>query len=279
VRSAEGSGRTVEEAIRDALRVLGVRREDVDLMVLDEGSRGVLGLGSRVARVRLTLLADMEEEETAETPAPAGPATAAPTAVPSVPAPITEAEAEELTELATAITTSMLEVMGFQASVSCRVEAGQVHLAVTGPDLAPLIGRHGQTLDALDLIVNLVVAHRRGRRVPLIVDVERYRARRTETLHEMARRFAERVRRSGRSLSMKPMPAAERRIVHTALAGDASVTTHSEGEEPERRIVISPRGGGTGSSAPGRSYGRSGSRTGYTRSSSRNSSSRHPSRS
>lgn len=247
MRSAEGSGRTVEEAIRDALRVLGARREDVDLMVLDEGSRGVLGLGSRLARVRLTLLSEMDEEDAVSPPGP--PASALPDAV-----------AAEVVELAQSVASSLLDVMGFRATVSGREDAGQVHVSVSGPDLAPLIGRRGQTLEALDLLVNLIVAHREGRRIPVIVDVERYRERRVETLQDMARRFAERVRRSGRPLSLKPMSAAERRIIHTTLAADGSVTTHSEGEEPERRVVITPRGipssGGAGSS--GRSSGRYG---------------------
>ncbi len=251
MRSAEGSGRTVEEAIREALRILGARREDVDLMVLDEGSRGVLGLGSRVARVRLTLLSEMEEEEGTRAPSGAAPPASA----------LVGAEAE-LVELAQSVTSSLLDAMGFHATVTGREEASQVYVSVTGPELAPLIGRRGQTLDALDLLVNLIVAHRQGRRIPVIVDVERYRERRVETLRDMAGRFAERVRRTGRPLALKPMSAAERRIIHTTLAGDGSVATHSEGEEPDRRVVITPRGtpssGGSGPS--GRSQGRFGSR-------------------
>jgi spoIIIJ-associated protein len=250
VRSAEGSGRTVEEAIREALRILGARREDVDLMVLDEGSRGVLGLGSRVARVRLTLLSEMDEEEGA--PAPSGPAPAAALA----------GEEAELIALAESVTSSLLDAMGFPAAVTGREEASQVHVSVTGADLAPLIGRRGQTLDALDLLVNLIVAHRQGRRIPVVVDVERYRERRVQTLQEMARRFAERVRRTGRPLALKPMSAAERRIIHTTLAGDGSVATHSEGDEPDRRVLITPRGTPSpgGSGGFGRSQGRFGSR-------------------
>src|SRR5262249_11841547 len=143
VRSAEGSGRTVEEAIREALKVLGARREDVDLMVLDEGSRGVLGLGSRVARVRLTLLSEMDEEET-EAPA----ATA--------PSPLAGVDADEAVELAQSVTSSLVEAMGFQAQVAGRQEAAQIYVTVSGPSLAPLIGRRGQALEALDLLVNLI---------------------------------------------------------------------------------------------------------------------------
>jgi spoIIIJ-associated protein len=237
VRSAEGSGRTVEEAIREALKILGARREDVDLMVLDEGSRGVLGLGSRVARVRLTLLSEMEDEEAV---APAA----------GTPSPLAGVDAGEVVELAQSVTTSLVEAMGFQATVAGRQEAAQIYVSVTGPGLAPLIGRRGQALEALDLLVNLIVAHQQGRRIPVVVDIERYRERRVETLQDMARRFADRVRRTGHPLALKPMPAAERRIIHTTLAEDGSVATHSEGEDPERRVVITPRTQTSGGSGP-----------------------------
>ena len=251
MKSAEGSGRTVEEAIRDALRTLGARREDVDLIVLDEGSRGMLGLGSRSARVRLTLLSEMEEEGD--------------TAVAEPPAPVRMAteEAREFAELGQAITSELIEAMGFHATVAAREESGQIHVAVTGPDLALLIGRRGQALEALDLLVNLIAAHRQGRRVPVVVDVERYRERRVEVLQDVARRFADRARRTGRPVALKPMSAAERRIVHTTLAEDGSVSTHSEGEDPDRHVVITPRrassSGPVGSS--GRQQGRVGPHT------------------
>jgi len=176
---------------------------------------------------------------------------------------VSEAEAAELIQLAQSVVTSLIEATGFRATISAGEEAAQIHVSVTGPDLAPLIGRRGQTLDALDLLVNLIVAHRQGRRIPVIVDVERYRERRVETLRDLAQRFAERVRRSGRPLALKPMSAAERRIVHTTLAGDAGVTTHSEGEEPDRRVVIAPRGTSSFGVAntSGRAQGRFRSRT------------------
>ncbi len=232
MKSAEGSGRTVEEAIRDALKILGARREDVDLMVLDEGSRGVLGIGSRSARVRLTLLSALDDDVADITAPPPPPARES--------APETAgARAQE----AQRITSDIIGAMGFRATVIGREHDDLVQVSVGGPDLAPLIGRHGQTLEALDLLVNLIMAHDQGQRVPVAVDVERYRERRREALQDLARRFADRVRRAGRPITMKPMSAAERRIVHTTLADDAEVTTYSEGEEPDRRVVIAPRTG------------------------------------
>ncbi len=228
MKAAEGSGRTVEEAIREALRILGARREDVDLVVLDEGSRGVLGLGARPAQVRLTLLAEMEDEE--------------------ISAPhLAEVALEQVGEgtdpvsTARSVTSSLIGAMGFRAAVNTRMDAESVRVMVTGPQLAPLIGRRGQTLEALELLVSLIVARRVGRRVLVSVDVERYRERRREALLGLAQRTAARVRRTGEPVALEPMSASERRVIHTALAEDAVVATHSEGEGDDRHIVISPR--------------------------------------
>lgn len=225
MKAAEGSGRTVEEAIREALRILGARRDDVDLVVLDEGSRGVLGLGARPAQVRLTLLAEMEDEE------------------PSV-SQLAEAALERVGEgadpvsTARSVTSSIIGAMGFRAGVNAQMEADAVRVMVTGAELAPLIGRRGQTLEALGLLVSLIVARRVGRRVLVSVDVERYRERRRGALLALAQRTAARVRRTGKPVALEAMSASERRVIHTALAEDAVVATHSEGEGDDRHVVI-----------------------------------------
>jgi spoIIIJ-associated protein len=223
VNSAEGAGRTVEEAIRNALRTLGAKREDVDLMVLDEGSRGVLGLGSREARVRVTLLSAIEAGDAEE----------------AVVAPAETSDDPVL--VARGITAALVDAMGIGASVTARSQAGGVAVTVSGPQLAPLIGRHGQTLEALDLLVNLMTARRLGRRVEIEVDAERYRERRREVLTALTRRTVGRVRHSGRPAPLDPMSASERRFIHTMLAEDPDVTTYSEGEGVDRHIVIAPR--------------------------------------
>jgi spoIIIJ-associated protein len=225
VNSAEGAGRTVEEAIRNALRVLGAKREDVDLMVLDEGSRGVLGLGSREARVRLTLLSALEAGEAEETAAPVARADVG----------------DDPVAVARRVTASLVDAMGMGASVAAREEDGGVHVTVSGPQLAPLIGRHGQTLEALDLLVNLMTARQLGRRVPVAVDAERYRERRRDALEALTRRVSGRVRRSGRPAALDPMSASERRFVHTLFADDPQLTTYSEGDGIDRHIVIALR--------------------------------------
>ena len=230
MNSAEGAGRTVEEAIRNALRTLGAKRDDVDLMVLDEGSRGVLGLGSREARVRVTLLSAMEAGEAEETAAAPAPEAARPAA------------ADDPAGVARRVTASLVDAMGIGASVTAREDLDGVQVTVTGPQLASLIGRHGQTLEALDLLVNLMTTRQLGRRVQVSVDAERYRERRRETLQALTRRVVGRVRRSGEPVPLDPMPASERRFIHTMLADDPQVTTYSEGEGADRHIVIAPRG-------------------------------------
>ena len=234
MKAAEGAGRTVEEAIRDALRVLGVKRDEVDLLVLDEGSRGVLGLGSREARVRLTLLSAEGDADEFAAGTTAGDA----------------ADAADGDPIATArsVTSSLLGAMGFRGAVNGRDDGGVVLVSITGSELAPLIGRHGQTLEALELLVNLMVARRVGHRVPVVVDAERYRERRREALQALAQRTADRVRRSGTPAALEAMSASERRMIHTALAEDPAVTTQSEGEGPDRHIVVLPR---TAAAAPG----------------------------
>jgi len=139
------------------------------------------------------------------------------------------------------VASSLVNAMGFRASVSARLDAGVVRVSIAGSQLAPLIGRHGQTLEALELLVSLIVARRVGRRVLLSVDVERYRERRREALQALAQRTATRVRRSGIPVALEPMSASERRVIHTTLAQDSAVTTHSEGEGADRHVVIGPR--------------------------------------
>lgn len=122
-------------------------------------------------------------------------------------------------------------------------EDDAVDLTLDGEDAALLIGRQGQTLNAFQYLVGLIAARRLGRRIRVTVDAEGYRARRAETLGQMARDLAAQVREHNQEAVMDPLNAAERRIVHTALLDEPGITTYSEGEEPERRVVISPKTG------------------------------------
>jgi len=206
VKQVEASGRTVEEAVEHALTELGATAEDVAVEVLDAGARGMLGIGSREARVRVLL------RESA--------------------AAIVQHVAERL-----------LRAMGFPAAVRVREAAGAITVEIQGKDLAALIGRHGSTLESFELLLGLMAARATGTRARVSVDVEGYWDRRRGWLEKMARQAAERAQREQRSVTLPPMPARERRIIHTTLAGHAAVVTASSGEGKERRVTVSPRGG------------------------------------
>ncbi|MDR7415598.1 MAG: RNA-binding cell elongation regulator Jag/EloR [Armatimonadota bacterium] len=206
MREFIGSGRTVEEAIEAALRLSGLSREEAEIEILDEGSRGFLGLGGREARVRL---------------------------VPKS----TNPEVDRAAEIAQ----TLLRHMGLDGTVRARQVDQGVTVEVEGEDLAALIGRHGRGLQAFETVLSLLVHRAVGRAVPVEVDAAGYRERRRSSLLAMAQRAAQRAVREGRAVHLPPMDPRERRIVHTALASHPEVTTHSEGEGRDRHVVVEPR--------------------------------------
>jgi spoIIIJ-associated protein len=212
MKSVEKSARTVDEAIEDALRELGVTRERVEVQVLEEGNRGFFGiLGSKMARVLVTL----------------------------------RDERREKIEAAIAFLQGLLERLPATAQIEQQENPdGTVVLNLCGENLGILIGRRGQMLDAIQYLVN-VVANRKGAGdwVRIVLDASGYRQRRQEALKQLALRTAARVKQQKRRLALEPMNALERRIVHMALADDTEVETHSEGDDPYRRVVITPKRG------------------------------------
>ena len=201
----ETTGRSVEEALESALRELGVSEDDVIVEVIEEPSRGFLGIiGSKDARIRVTLKKDKAE-------------------------------------LAYEFLTGLLHRMDLHGVVESRGQGDTRLLTVDGEDLGVLIGRHGQTLKHLEFLTNVVSSRGIGNIKRIFVDVAGYRKRKEKILEDLARNAARRVERTGRSTTLRPMEARDRRIVHLALQKNGRVTTHSEGDEPFRRVVISPR--------------------------------------
>jgi spoIIIJ-associated protein len=242
LRGEEFSGRTVEEAIERGLVNLGKKRSDVDIEVLEEGKpANMLGLGGEDARVLITFQAPDEPEEEPvidEEEVPRRPdavAVAEDGDLDEAP----PAYAEELVAGAAALR-ELLEKMGVQAEVSVHDRPEPV-LEVLGPDLGALIGRHGENLVALQQITSLITSRRVGRSVHVAVDVEGYRRRREAQLREIARRVAGRVRATNQAVTLEPMMAYERRIVHLALHEDRDVKTESVGMDPNRRVVVLPK--------------------------------------
>jgi len=224
-RSVEVSGRTVDEAIDKGLEELGADLDQVVTEVLSQGSRGILGLGAEQARVRVTLVEapGYPTEEAAEESWEAR---------------------EEVSKVAVAVLGDLLRHMGIQATVVARAPLDDrsmpVVLDVQGDDLGILIGRQGDTLRDLQYITRLIASRKLQRWVNVVVDVAGYKKRRERVLTELAERMAERVIADGRPLSLEPMPAHERRIVHIALRDHEQVTTESTGEGQRRKVVISP---------------------------------------
>ncbi|HSD11706.1 MAG TPA: RNA-binding cell elongation regulator Jag/EloR [Candidatus Binatia bacterium] len=222
----EVEGETIDEAIANAVATLGMPRERVRVEILNDARRGLLGFGGQKARVR----ASAREEASAASTEPAG----------GVRVGSTEDAARVLREL--------LALMDVPAQVEATPadEAGQVVLHVTSEAGGLLIGRRGQTLDALEYLVNRIVGRQDERGGRIVVDAEGYRERRSREVREMAIRLAARVRQTARAQSLDPLSPRERRIVHLALSGDTSVSTRSVGEGQLRRVVISPAGDARG---------------------------------
>ncbi|MDH4137715.1 MAG: protein jag [Anaerolineae bacterium] len=240
-RNVEASGKGVEEAIAQGLAELGRTRDEVEIEVLNEGSRGLFGLGAEEARVRISVIEprvvekyveeiEVEEEEKK---------------VKELAAPLLE---KDFQQMARGTLKELLAKMGIRAQVVVRqkvdVEEGEpppVVLDIVGDDLGILIGRRGETLAALQYITRLMVSRKTRRWYPLVVDVEQYKVRRERSLTRLAQRMAERVSFSRQPIALEAMSAYERRIVHMALRDHPSVTTKSVGEGDQRKVTIIPK--------------------------------------
>ena len=217
----EAAGETVGEAKWSALRELelqapGLDKTAVRFEVVSEGERGLLGVGYSPARVVAVVEAEVAAPPSDET-----------------------VLARDVRELVDRVARAL--------GVSCRIDVFEdqerVVATCTGRDLAHLIGRHGQTIDAVQYLANAVVARAHGDdRKEVVVDAAGYRARRQATLESLARRSAERALSTGARVELDPMTAVERKVVHTALEDVAGVTTSSEGTEPNRYVVVAPAG-------------------------------------
>lgn len=252
----EASGRTLEEAIEKALAQLGLDRDQVHIEVLSTGRPGLFGIGGEEARVRVTPLATITSSPFQE-PAPQ-PVSQAPFAPAG-----TDIEEEEEEEgrvvvkgtespevsRASEYLRDILACLGLAAEVSVRAPEtpgdglgrASAVLDIRGEDLGILIGRRGSTLAALQYLLNVMINRQFQSRVVVTVDVEGYKRRREEALKGLAQRLAQKVKQTGRPVTLEPMPAAERRIVHLALVNDPDVVTSSIGNGEDRKVMISPR--------------------------------------
>lgn len=223
--SVEATGETVGEAKWAAIRELerlipSLDREAVRFQVVTEGERGILGVGTTPARVVASAPAAAEREGSRPT---------------VVERPTTERE------VAVGLLERVTAALGLPSSIELEERETELVATATGGDAGVLIGRHGQMLDALQVLANAVAHHTVGpERLRIVIDAAGYRDRRAATLEQLARRTADRVIATGERAALEPMSAVERRIVHESLKDDPEVVTASEGAEPYRCVVVSP---------------------------------------
>jgi len=209
----EITGATVEEAIEKAEAELGLPRDRFEVEIIREGKAGVLGVGSKEALIRVVPVMAAEK---------AGP----------------EPVKEDVAEVGREVLDTLLGLLGVTGEVEVLSDEIPVAFDIKGEDLGILIGRRGQTLASLEYITKLLVTRRLKVWLPLTVDVAGYRERRRDSLQRLALYLAEQVKSRRRAMTMEPMPADERRIVHLTLADDPDVTTQSIGEGESRKVVV-----------------------------------------
>lgn len=257
MRELEGRGETVEEAIKNGLTQLGLNRDEVEIEVLDEGSRGLLGLGAREAVVKLKPRPSATKVETAEpeVPRPAAPVEPTPPKKETKPTAVSPAPPEETLEADQAEAQAALETiqtllakMQVTATVTASVsEPDDVTgrrinvINIHGEDLGVLIGPRGDTLNAMQYLARLIVGHDLHQRITFVVDVEGYRQRRELALSRLAERMAGKVVKRQSPVSLEPMPPHERRIIHMTLREREDVYTESSGEGKHRKVKIYPK--------------------------------------
>ena len=202
----EVSAKTVGEAITEACRKFGVTSDKLDYQIVEEGSSGFLGIGSKPAVIKAAV----------------------------------KVEKLSVDEIAKGFLRDVFGAMNMEVAVDVQYdeEAGTMSIDLAGDEMGILIGKRGQTLDSLQYLVSLVVNKESDEYIRVKVDTEDYRARRKETLENLAKNIAYKVKKTRRAVSLEPMNPYERRIIHSALQNDKYIATHSEGDEPFRRVVV-----------------------------------------
>ena len=233
----EFSAKTVADAITDACQKFTVTSDKLDYVVVSEGSTGFLGLGAKPAVIKARVKSEEEVVEKASEPV------AAPVQEKKVAEAVKTVAVESdlsVEEQAKKFLQDVFKAMNMEVTIDAKYKEAEHTLDVelSGPEMGVLIGKRGQTLDSLQYLISLVVNKGTGEYIRVKVDTENYRQRRKETLENLAKNISYKVKRTKRPVSLEPMNPYERRIIHSALQNDRYVTTHSEGEEPFRRVVV-----------------------------------------
>lgn len=224
-KSVIKTAKSVGEAIDLAIAELGVSKDDVKVEVINEPAGGFLGLGSKDAEVKVTADFAEEEEEViyyGDDESFEGDA-------------VSEAE-----EAAVQFVAEVLSGIGIHGNMDSYREDDAIYISVSGGDCGAAIGRHGETLDAISYMTNLIANKHSEERVHVHLDVGGYRKHREQVIKNLADRAVSKVRKTGRKVAMEAMNPAERRVVHAYLQNTDGISTHSEGDEPNRRVIITP---------------------------------------
>lgn len=228
MKEIEKTGKTLDEAIDSAIKELGVNRDQVQIEVIDEPNKGFFGfLGNKLAKVKVIVNdVDINQQEQSLSKS-------------SIDKPMVNND--EAIKEAKKLLTDIFNAMKFDVQMELLKREDHIYVNLVGPDMGILIGRRGDTLDALQYLLNLAVNKSKENRIRFVLDVEGYRQRREKTLQNLAMRLADKAKRKGQDVVLEPMNPHERRIIHTALQEVDGVSTRSEGEEPYRKIVILPK--------------------------------------
>lgn len=242
------TGKTVAAAVAVAAQELRISEADLDYQVLEEASKGFLGFGAKDARIEVML----PETEPAPLASPEPPADNRPQVAPPAAAGPDEAafaaseaspsDGETAEDIGIAFLAPIFDALSVSPRVQIEEDDEQITFSMYGDEVGILIGRRGDTLNALQFLLSLAVNRRLNSHKRIILDCENYRQRRAETLQALAHRMADKARETGRRVSLDPMNAAERRLVHLALENEPNIKAESYGEDPHRKIVIYPQG-------------------------------------
>lgn len=237
------SAKTVNDAITEASIELGLVSTEIEYEVIEEGSAGFLGIGKKQAVIKAWKKEEPKKEHKKEKKKAPKKETPVVEHVEEPVAPVKEEVLCEVTEETKAACEKflydVLQTMGMEVTITTTIdEEGALSLDIAGENMGILIGKRGQTLDSLQYLTNRVANKMQDGYVRVNLDTENYRARRKETLENLAKNIAHKVKRTKRSFSLEPMNPYERRIIHSALQSDKYVSTHSEGEEPYRKVVV-----------------------------------------
>ena len=242
--SIEVSGKTEDDAIQNALAQIGLERDDVSVEILERAKSGMLGFGGKRALVKVTYMSDEPEvsaptmtEGKVEVAAKKAPEKSAKKEAAKTPVVSKEASGAPA-DAARKFLEGLLEKMEVSADIQMQVDDETLRIELIGENMGALIGRRGETLDAMQHLTSYAINHGLEKRVRVFLDAENYRAKREETLIRLANKMADKVLRYRKNMGLEPMNAYERHIIHTALQDVENITTYSAGSEPNRRVFV-----------------------------------------